>query len=280
MDQADYIQELEAWRQKLDQSLRAENGWLALAGLFWLNPGSNSFGSAPSKDIPLTGKNLPAQIGSFVLKDGNVKLSLNEPGSLQVNEQSAEPMTLKADLSGEPDILTFGPLTLMVIERGDRLGIRLWDNERPERALFEGRSWFPIRPEYRIETQLQRHNPPVELQIVSTSGVIQPATGVGRLTFQLHGQVCTLEALEGGDDSVSLIFKDASAEDETYPSGRFLTAPLSEEDDVILDFNRAYNPPCAFSVYTTCPLPPPENILAVRVEAGERFLGHAQVGEG
>lgn len=275
MSEADYIQELETWRQKLDQSLRAENGWLALAGLYWMKPGQNSFGSDDSNDIQLAGKQVPGRIGSFVLENQAVKLVLEDPAGLQVNDQPAAPMALKPDLTGEPDVLTLGSLTFMVIERGDKLGIRWWDNERPERTQFEGRTWFPIQPAYRIETHLEPHDQPIELQIASTAGVIQPATGVGRLTFQIHGQTCTLEALEGDEASVSLIFKDASAEDETYPSGRFLSAPLSEDGRVILDFNRAYNPPCAFSVFTTCPLPPPENILDVRIDAGERFLGHS-----
>jgi uncharacterized protein (DUF1684 family) len=276
MSEADYISEIEAWRQKLDQSLKAENGWLALAGLFWLEPGPNYFGSAASNDIQLAGDLAPDRIGSFVLEDGAVSLILEEQGELQLNDQPARSTTLKPDLSGEPDVLTLGPITLMLIERGEKLGIRIWDNQRSERTDFEGRSWFPIRPEYRVETHLERHDPPRQFQIMSTSGGTQPATGVGRLTFQLHGQTCSLEALEGGPDSVSLIFKDASADTETYPSGRFLVASLIGDDRAILDFNRAYNPPCAFSAYTTCPLPLPENILEVRIEAGERYLGHGQ----
>jgi uncharacterized protein (DUF1684 family) len=275
MSKADYIAEIEAWRQKLDQSMRAENGWLALAGLFWLEPGPNSFGSDASNDIQLPGDLSPGRVGSFVLEDDLVRLILDEPGQLQLNDSPAIPATLEPDLSGEPDVLTLGHLTLMVIQRGDQLGVRLWDNQRPERTDFEGRSWFPIRPEYRIETRLERHDPPRQLQILSTSGGTQLATGVGRLDFQLAGQDCSLEALEGGPDSVSLIFKDATADTETYPSGRFLVAPLLDDDQVILDFNRAYNPPCAFSAYTTCPLPLPDNVLKVRIEAGERFLGHA-----
>jgi uncharacterized protein (DUF1684 family) len=275
MSKADYIAEIEAWRQKLDQSMRAENGWLALAGLFWLEPGPNSFGSDASNDIQLPGDLSPGRVGSFVLEDDLVRLILDEPGQLQLNDSPAIPTTLEPDLSGEPDVLTLGHLTLMVIQRGDQLGVRLWDNQRPERTDFEGRSWFPIRPEYRIETRLERHDPPRQLQILSTSGGTQLATGVGRLDFQLAGQDCSLEALEGGPDSVSLIFKDATADTETYPSGRFLVAPLLDDDQVILDFNRAYNPPCAFSAYTTCPLPLPDNVLKVRIEAGERFLGHA-----
>jgi hypothetical protein len=275
MTEADYIDEISAWRQKLDRSLRAENGWLALSGLFWLEPGPNSFGSNSSNAVQLPGNLAPDRMGSFRLQDGEVSLVLSEPGQLQLNSQPAQPAILKPDLSGDPDVLTLGPITLMVIQRGNQLGIRLWDNQRPERTDFEGRSWFPIRPEFRIDARLERHDPPLQLQILSTSGGTQPATGIGRLVFQVQGESCSLEAFEGAPDSVSLIFKDATADRETYPSGRFLNAPLSDNDQVILDFNRAYNPPCAFSSYTTCPLPPPENILKVRIEAGERFLGHA-----
>lgn len=272
----DYIAETEAWRQKLDQALRTENGWLALAGLFWLEPGPTSFGSAPSNDIQLPGNLAPKHIGAFVLQDGAVRLSLDEPGQLQLNDQPAISAILKPDLSGEPDVLTLGPLTLMVIKRGGQLGVRLWDNQRPERTTFLGRSWFPIQPEYRIEAWLERYDPPRLLQIPSTSGGAQPATGIGRVEFQLQGQSCALVALEGGPDTISLNFKDATAETETYPSGRFLVAPFKDDDHVTLDFNRAYNPPCAFSAFTTCPLPLPENVLKVRIEAGERFLEPAQ----
>jgi uncharacterized protein (DUF1684 family) len=186
-------------------------------------------------------------------------------------------MTLKPDLSGEPDVLTLGSLTLMVIKRGEQTGIRLWDNDRPERVEFGGRSWFRIKPEYRIEAALSRYDPPRDIQILNTVGVSQDVKVVGRVEFNIAGKSCSLEAFEGGEESVSFILKDASAIDQTYPAGRFLVAPLLDGDRVVLDFNRAYNPPCAFSEYTTCPLPPPENILEVRIEAGERYLGHSAV---
>ena len=276
MSNAEYIQELQAWREKLDQSLRAENGWLALAGLFWLEPGSNSFGGGASNDIQLPRPDLPLHLGSFVLEDEGVRLILKDPAGLQFNEGPASEMILKPDLSGEPDVMTLGSLTMMVIERGDQVGIRLWDNERPERVEFTGRSWFPIKSEYRVEAHLQRNDPPGEIQILNTIGLSQAVQVLGHVDFEIAGKSCSLQAFEGGEDTVSFIFKDASAKDQTYPSGRFLVAPLAPDDGVILDFNKAYNPPCAFSTYTTCPLPPPENILEVRIEAGERYLGHDQ----
>lgn len=276
MSNTEYTQELEAWREKLDQSLRAENGWLALAGLFWLTPGPNSFGSGAANDIQLPQPDLPQQLGSFVLEEQSVRLVMHDSAGLKVNDQPAAEMILKPDLSGEPDVLTLGSLTMMVIERGNQVGIRLWDNDRPHRVEFEGRSWFPFKPEYRIEARLHRHDPPRQIQILNTIGLSEAVLVVGRTDFEIAGKVCSLEAFEGGEHTVSFIFKDASAEDQTYPSGRFLVAPLAGEDRAILDFNRAYNPPCAFSAYTTCPLPPPENILKVRIEAGERFLGHAR----
>jgi uncharacterized protein (DUF1684 family) len=277
MNNADYTQETEAWRQKLDQALRAENGWLALAGLYWLEPGQNSFGSGDSNIIQLPRPNLPERVGSFVLGEDSVSLIVIDPGDLRVNDLPASEMTLKPDLSGEPDVLTLGSLTLMVIKRGEQTGIRLWDNDRPERVEFGGRSWFRIKPEYRIEAALSRYDPPRDIQILNTVGVSQDVKVVGRVEFNIAGKSCSLEAFEGGEESVSFILKDASAIDQTYPAGRFLVAPLLDGDRVVLDFNRAYNPPCAVSGYTTCPLPPPENILEVRIEAGERYLGHSAV---
>jgi uncharacterized protein (DUF1684 family) len=277
MDNAEYTQEIEAWRQKLDQSLRAENGWLALAGLYWLKPGQNLFGSGDSNTIQLPRPDLPESIGSFVLGEEGVRLIAKDPGDLMVNDLPASEMTLKPDLSGEPDVLTLGSLTMMVIKRGEQTGIRLWDNDRPERVEFEGRSWFTIKPEYHIETTLSRYDPPREIHILNTVGVSQDVKVVGQVEFKIGGKPCSLEAFEGGEESISFIFKDASVIDQTYPAGRFLVAPLLEDDRLILDFNRAYNPPCAFSEYTTCPLPPQENVLEVRIDAGERYLGHSRI---
>jgi len=165
-----------------------------------------------------------------------------------------------------------GELRLALIRRGGRLGIRLWDHRRPERRTFAGRKWYPIDPGWRVSATFIAHNPPLSLPVPTILGEVSLEQGVGRVVFDLSGATWSLEAIQEDVGELFLIFADPTNRETTYPSGRFLYAEVPTDGLVFLDFNRAYNPPCAFTDFATCPLPPAENHLAIPIRAGEIYL--------
>jgi uncharacterized protein len=185
-------------------------------------------------------------------------------------------MELKSDKTGEPTDLALGDLTLFVIERGGKIAIRLKDKNSRMRKEFTGLKWYPVKPEYRITASWTGYQPPKQIPVPNILGQTDNLPCPGYVTFKLGGQTVKLEpVLESPDDKeLFFIFRDGTSGDATYPSGRFLYADFPVEGKVVLDFNRAYNPPCAFTAYATCPLPPPGNRMKVKIEAGEMKYGH------
>jgi uncharacterized protein (DUF1684 family) len=267
-------QTLEGWRESMDASIRKENGWLALAGLIWLHEGENRFGSAASNDIVLPATAAPPIAGSILLEHGEARLQVFTPGLLEVDGRDVDQAVLEPDTSGDPNRITLGPLAMIILERGSRTGVRLWDNSRAARLSFPRRIWFPEDPSWRILADFHPHDPPRLLQVPTALGDELGEAGVGRVTFISQRAVHHLEALGTDAGGLWLIFGDRTNGNETYPSGRFVTCPAPEAGKVLVDFNRAYSPPCAFSMFATCPLPPAQNLLDLRVEAGERFVPH------
>jgi uncharacterized protein (DUF1684 family) len=261
-------EETEHWRLAMDKELRAENSWLALAGLIWLEKPRTTLGGGGEYDITLEA--FDTTVGEFLLQHNQVDFMANTESGVHIDGESYERVRLKADTSGAPTIITVAHYTLMVIERGERLGIRLWDNNRPQRTTFPGRDWFAIGAEYRLMADFERNDPARSLHIPNELGEVELESSPGFVTFELHGRPLRLDALEGPDDGLFLLFKDKTSGQETYGSGRFIKTPSPEDGRVALDFNRAYNPPCAFTKYATCPLPPKQNELPVAIYAGER----------
>ncbi len=272
-----YEAEIQAWRQKREERLKSDTGWLTVAGLFWLKPGSNVFGSDSANAIVLPGP-VPARAGMFEFAEGRATLRL-EPGvDATVNGRPAPagPIPLKADDEGQPDLVQLGDLTMFVIKRGDRHGIRLRDSNSRMRREFAGLSWYPVRPEYRVEARWEPYDPPRTLDIPNILGNVEKSTCPGAAVFELNGHTIRLEPILEEPDAEELffIFKDSTAGHETYGAGRFLYAALPKDARVVLDFNKAYTPPCGFTPYATCPLPPEGNKLPIAVEAGEKYSGH------
>jgi uncharacterized protein len=253
-----YESEIAGWRHNRETSLRRDGGWLTVAGLFWLHEGRNTFGTAPTADIALPAG--PAQAGAFELHHGKVTAS----GDGGVRE-------LRPDTD---DFLGVGRLRLYVIKRSDKIGIRLKDPQSQFLREFRGIEYYPPRPEYRITAQFVTD--PKKVPIANIIGQTEPEDSPGYVTFRLHGQDYRLRPVLDDPDSKDLffIFKDQTSGKETYGAGRFLDTDPPKDGKVVLDFNKAYNPPCAFTPYATCPLPPPENHLAVKIEAGEKTYGH------
>ncbi len=255
----DYRAQIEEWRRQREAALKADGGWLTVTGLFWLHDGANSFGSAPSKDIVLPA-GPDVKDGAFELHSGKV--------TLRMDGQTRE---LRTDSAGKPDAVTMGSLTMFVIERGGKYGIRLKDNNSSIRKEFTGLHYFPVSADCRVITRLVPDAK--KIPILNILGQVQPTPSPGYVEFELRGQKLRLTPVEDSPGELSFIFRDLTSGKETYGSGRFLDTELGKDGQVVLDFNQAYNPPCAFTPYATCPLPPKENRLAVRIEAGELKYG-------
>jgi uncharacterized protein (DUF1684 family) len=262
------------FRTRREASIRAEYGWLALAGLFWLSQGENTMGSGNGNPIRLPGR-APARAGVFTLSGGEVTLA-PEPGfDVRLNDQSltSTSRVLKPDASGEPDYIFVGDIRMMVIERAGDLAIRVWDPQSPVRQNFAGCDWYAPDESYRVRANVEPFASPKAVMVVDSMGMERPGELDAALTFELHGELHRLEAEARDDGTYYIIFRDATAGKTTYASGRYLTTEVAKDGEVIIDFNIAYNPPCAFTEFATCPLPLPENILPIAIEAGEKYSG-------
>lgn len=257
---------VEAWRADRDEGLRRPDGWLALVGLCWLAPGENHLGAHPSSHVVLHGHEIPPRVGSIWLEDGRARFVPHEGVDLPET-------VLEDDLAGHPTVLELGSLRFHVIKRGERMGVRIRDAHAPALASFSGLDHFPIDVGWRVEAHLERAEPDAVIGIVDITGAHSQDATPGTVAFVRDGRTWRIVALPGdeNDGCVWLIFCDATNETDTYAGGRFLyTEPVAADGTVIVDFNLAYNPPCVFSPYATCPLPPPENRLALQIEAGEK----------
>jgi uncharacterized protein (DUF1684 family) len=271
-----YRAEVRKWRDGREARLKADGGWLTVVGLFWLEEGPSRFGTDPAGDIVLPDGSAPAKAGVFERKGDRVTVSLLPGASGRIaGKPVSAPTAMRADTSGSPDVLEMGALSLSVIERGDRYGIRLKDENAAARKSFTALDWFDVEEDYRVVARWVPHPTPKPLEVPNVLGQIEPMPSPGYAEFTLAGKVVRLDAvLESPDDrELFIIFRDQTSGKETYGAGRFLYADLPKDGKVVLDFNKAYNPPCAFTPYATCPLPPRQNRLPVRVEAGELAYG-------
>ncbi|MBI4876606.1 MAG: DUF1684 domain-containing protein [Acidobacteria bacterium] len=263
-----YVPRIEEWRRKAEAALGTDDGWLTVAGLYWLKEGENRFGTAEGLAIVLPPGSAPAEAGVFKFRAGRTTVTFAPGVAAMVNGRPAASAELKPDSAGKPDLVALGGLTMFVIQRGDRYGIRLRDRNSRFRREFTGRKWFPVNEDYRIEARFVPYDPPRKLAVPNVLGQKDEMPSPGRVIFRWQGRELSLEPVVS-DQRLWFIFKDGTAGKETYPAGRFLYAGAPVNGTVILDFNQAVNPPCAFTPYATCPLPPRRNWLPVRIEAGE-----------
>jgi hypothetical protein len=265
--------ELEAWQRRREASIAAENGWLSVVGLFWLKEGENTVGTKPGSDIQLPPGSAPESVGVFRLSGGTVTFETSPGVSVLIDGKAARRGSMRPDTSGRPAELRVLDLMLTVIERGGLLAVRLRDRNSEARRNFHGLRFFPANERYRVAARFVPYNPPGKVAVPNVLGRVEEEPSPGYAVFKLDGHEHRLDALESGD-SLFFIFKDGTAGRETYPAGRFLYTPKPLRGEVVLDFNRAINPPCAYTPYATCPLPPKQNQLDVRIEAGELNYGH------
>lgn len=269
LGQVSYRQEIEKWRKDREANLIKDDGWLTVAGLYWLKEGDNRAGTASRNDIVLPPGSAPPRIGGFTFRNGSTTFTAEAGIEVTLNGKPVGKVALRSDAEGAPDVLRIGALSMWVIRRGDRYAIRLRDSNAPARKKFQGLRWFEIDEAWRIRARWVPYNPPKKVSVLNIVGITEQALCPGYAVFQIEGKEYRLEPTEEGG-RLFFVFRDATAGKETYPAGRFLYADPPEGGYVVLDFNRAYNPPCAFTAYATCPLPLPQNRLPVRIPAGEK----------
>jgi uncharacterized protein (DUF1684 family) len=262
------------FRAEREERLRSNTGWLTLAGLHWLSPGENRMGSDPDDPVVLSADGVPEWVGTLVLEYETVTLHAARGVEIKLEDEPVVERVLRDDAEGEPDVLAVGRLRFYVIRRDEKFGVRVKDTEHPDLLAFRGLEYFPLDPDYRLDATFEPYDEPREVEISTVVGTQVTILSPGRVTFTLDGRSHSLRAFvsEPEDTELWFIFKDETSGKETY-GFRFLYADYSD-GRVDLDFNKAYNPPCAFTPYATCPLPPRENRLDVRIEAGERAYRH------
>jgi hypothetical protein len=256
------------WRAERLQRLQKPDGWLTLVGLHWLAPGRATLGTAADNDIVLAIG--PPHLGSIVLDGKTVTLSLAKDAEATIGDGVARESVLLPDSSGAPTLVAFTRGSFVLIERSGRFGLRVKDPEAKTRIGFVGIDYFDVAPEWRFEARFEAHPPGRTIDIATVIDTLEPMANPGVVVFEKDGQTYRLEAIDEGDGELFLIFADRTNGKLTYGPGRFLYASKPVDGRTVVDFNRSYNPPCAFNAYSTCPLPPPENRLPLSIVAGEK----------
>lgn len=270
-----YRQEIEAWRADREKGLKNENGWFTLVGLFWLHEGENRVGTDPGGTVIFPdGKSAP-RVATLVRTGDRVRLQASTESGITLDGKPVPPtLDLKDDVSGQATVLHLGTLSFYVIRRGDRLGVRVKDSKAPALMAFHGVDSFPLDPAWRVTARFEPYDPPKNVPVPNVLGQVTDTPSPGALVFERGGQTYRLDALgQDEEGALSTIFADLTNGKESYGAGRFLDTGPVQDGKVVVDFNKAYNPPCAFSAFATCPLPPAQNKLALRVEAGEKKYG-------
>lgn len=264
-----YLRELEHWRQERITDLKAD--WLPLVGLHWLQEGENRVGSERSNQVVLPLG--PPRLGSLELRGETVTFRADGSARVTIGGNPVRELRLQPDVSGEPTILEAGTLRLHLIRRGQRFGLRVKDLTSPAVRQLKKLEYFPVGSDYRVTADWAPANGK-KLAILNVIGDVEQMPALGEARFRLHGREFRLYPIAGDDGRLFFIFSDLTRRKETYPAGRYLYADPPRDGKVVLDFNKAYSPPCAFTAFATCPLPPKENRLEVRVEAGEKYTKH------
>lgn len=272
-----YVQSIQAWRTGIEQSLKRDNGWLTLAARYMIKPGENTIGTTPDNDIVVPAGLGPARLGSIVVDGKMVELKLNDGIAMKAKEGEFTGARVFATEAATRDWVSLGRMAFHVIERRGRFMLRLADNENPARKDFSGRVWYQVKEEYKVAARFVPYPPGKTIPIIDVIDEVHETPTPGYIEFTLNGQRLKLDATgELDDKELFIVLKDQTAGGSTYNAGRFLAVEWPEAvrrsgGPVTIDFNKVYNPPCAFSAFTTCPLPPRQNQLKVRLEAGERY---------
>jgi uncharacterized protein (DUF1684 family) len=279
---AEHRADVEQWRRTRIERLTAPDGWLSLVGLEWLDEGVNRLGSAPGAEVqfPATA---PAAVGT--LERRGAQLSFTSAPGVEVladDRPISGTVELRSDATGEPTVLGHGTFSFYVIQRGDRWAVRIKDRESPVRTGFQGIESYPIRADWRVLARFEPAPPGTTIPVPNILGTIDATPSQGSVVFEHAGTQVRLAAIDEGDGRLFLVFGDTTNGKVTYGGGRFVYAdpPPAGESTVVVDFNKSYNPPCVFTAYSTCPLPPRSNDLPFAVEAGEKLWAGYEHHEG
>jgi uncharacterized protein len=272
MKDKDYENQILEWRARKYDGLVRENGWLALAGLFWLKKGRNLVGSNPMCEINLP-ERAPTFLGIIELKGKTVRLQVAPGVGVQINGKSTQKVILKSSQDAKPSFITWDDMRMVLHEHADRYAIRVWDNQRRERYSLPPLKWFPINKHFHVNARYTRYPDTKVSDQPDTFGDMVEDRMDGYVTFNFEGKKYKLDVTETKDHKLFIKFKDPTSGKETYPASRYYYTEPVKDGKVILDFNFSYSPPCAFTEYATCIFAPPQNHLPFRVEAGEIYKG-------
>ena len=263
---------VEKWRTERVAELTNDTGWLNLVGLYWLAEGPNTFGRAASNTLVLDHPSLAPTAGTFVLANGHVTFRATPNSGITHGGQPVTSIDMVSDAKESPTVVSSGPLRFFVIERAGKLGVRVRDVDSALRRNFHGLEYFPVDADWALEARFEPYEPGKHITIVNILGLEEDMVSPGALVFTRQGKEARLDAVLESPDSTDLfvMFADATSGHETYGAGRFIHVPFAKNGKTVVDFNEAYNPPCAFNNFATCPLPPFQNRLTLKVTAGEK----------
>lgn len=261
---------LAKFRSDRETTLTADNGWFTVAGLHFLNQGDNRVGSDPSNDIVLDFPSVPKHAAVITMTGTSVRIKAAEGQTLTINDKPVKESELHGSFDNKPqDTIKFGDVSFFVHYSGPRLALRVRNQKNPLRMNFTALRWYEPNPAYRAIGTFTPYAEPKVVQIPNILGDLEPFNAVGTVTFTMSGKEHTMEAWRSGQ-RLWFVFRDQTSGKETYPSARFLYTDAAKDGKVVMDFNYAQNPPCAYNPYTTCPLPPSQNRLSIAIAAGEK----------
>lgn len=267
---------VEKWRTERVQELTSDTGWLTLVGLFWLDPGENTFGRASSNTLVLDHPNLADTAGTFVLEGDKVTFTAKAGSGITHGGEPVSTIDMVSDAKESPTVVSSGPLRFFIIERAGKFAVRVRDVASARRREFRGLQYFPISTDWVLDARFEPYEPHRTIRIVNILGMEEDMDSPGAVVFTRNGQEIRLDAVLDGAGATDLfiMFADGTSGHDTYGAGRFLHVPFATNGKITVDFNEAYNPPCAFNHFATCPLPPFQNRMTLKVTAGEKNYAH------
>ena len=263
---------IQKWRTERVQELTSDTGWLTLVGLFWLGPGENTFGRASSNTIALDHPNLADSAGTFVLEGDKVTFTAKPGSGITHGGEPVTTLDMVSDAKESPTVVSSGSLRFFIIERAGKFAVRVRDVASARRREFRGLQYFPISTDWVLDARFKPYEPHRTIRIVNILGMEEDMDSPGAVIFTRNGQEVRLDAVLDGAGATDLfiMFADGTSGHDTYGAGRFLHVPFATNGKTTVDFNEAYNPPCAFNHFATCPLPPFQNRMTLKVTAGEK----------
>lgn len=269
-----YVKEINEWDAKRVNRLKADDGWLNLVGRFWLKQGESTFGTSKDNDIVVESSKLPEHIGSFFFVDSTVTFKSKDGVEVLHNGKPIKEIVLVDDQKKDITVLQIGSVKFNLIVRDTLYGIRFRDLNSDLVKNFRGVERFPIDESWEINARFESYNPVKEIDVPNVLGQISKEKSPGAVVFEHDGKTHRIDAVDEGGNRLFLIIADLTSGEETYGGGRFMYVNKPDSTGtILLDFNKAYNPPCVFTKYATCPLPPLQNYLKLRIEAGEKVYG-------